>query len=109
MFRLANLRRLLSRFPAVRAVLLLATMMVMATAVTTTILLTELRQESVHRARSEAVTLTRALSEQTTRAFEGVTLSMQGIKERLSDAVGMRLALDSDMVRFLLLARSAAS
>ena len=108
MFRLANLRRLLSRFPAVRAVLLLATMMVMATAVTTTILLTELRQESVHRARSEAVTLTRALSEQTTRAFEGVTLSMQGIKERLSDAVGMRLALDSDMVRFLLLARSAA-
>ena len=108
MLHLANLRQLLNRFPAVRAVLLLATMMVAATAVTTTILLTELRQESLSRARGEAVTLTRVLSEQTTRTFEGVMLSMQGIKERLSDAVGMRLALDSDMVRFLLLARSAA-
>ena len=107
MLRLASLRQLLSRFPAVRAVLLLAVTMVMATVATTTVLLAELRQESLQRARSEAVTLTRVLSEQTTRAFEGVTLAMQGIKERLSDSVGMRLALDSDMVRFLLLARSA--
>ena len=107
MSRLAGLRQLPHRFPPVRAVLLLAAVMIVATVVATAVLLAELRQENVRRARSEIVTLTRVLAEQTTRTFEGVSLTLNGIKERLSDEVGLHLDLDSDLVRFLLLARSA--
>lgn len=107
MFRLAGLRQLSHRFPSVRAVLLLAAVMIVATVVATAVLLAELRQENLRRAQGEIVTLTRVLAEQTTRTFEGVSLTLHGIKERLSDDVGTRLELDSELVRFLLLARSA--
>ena len=107
MFRLAGLRQLSHRFPSVRAVLLLAAVMIVATVVATAVLLAELRQENLRRAQGEIVTLTRVLAEQMTRTFEGVSLTLHGIKERLSDDVGTRLELDSELVRFLLLARSA--
>lgn len=106
MFRLAGLRQLWQRFPSVSAVLLLAGVMVLATVVSATVLLVELRQEELTHARGEIVTLTRVLSDQTTRTFEGVSLTLRGIKERLSDDIGVRLDLDSEPVRFLLQARS---
>lgn len=84
MFRLAGLRQLSHRFPSVRAVLLLAAVMIVATVVATAVLLAELRQEYLRRAQGEIVTLTRVLAEQTTRTFEGVSLTLHGIKERLS-------------------------
>ena len=107
-FRLAGLRQLLQRFPSVSAVLLLAGVMLVATVISTTVLLLELRQEELSHARGEVVTLTRVLSEQTARTFEGVSMTLRGVKERLSDDVGWRLQLDSEPVRLLLQARSAS-
>jgi len=106
-FRAAGVRQLLQQFPSVSAVLLLAGVMVLATVVSTTALLVELRKEELAHARGEVITLTRVLSEQTARTFEGVSLTLRGIKERLSDDMGRRLDLDSEPVRFLLQARSA--
>lgn len=107
MFRLAGLRQLSHRFPSVSAVLSLAGVMILATVLSTAGLLVELRQEELNHARGEIVTLTRVLSEQTARTFEGVSLTLRGIKERLSDDIGVRLDLDSAPVRFVLQARSA--
>ena len=107
MFRAVGIRQLLQQFPSVSAVLLLAGVMVLATVVSTTALLVELRKEELAHARGEVTTLTRVLSEQTARTFEGVSLTLRGIKERLSDDMGLRLELDSELVRFLLQARSA--
>lgn len=104
---MAGLRQLSHRFPSVRAVLLLAGVMVLATVVSTAALVVELRNEEIAHARGEIVTLTRVLSEQTTRTFEGVSLMLRGVRERLSDDVGLRLELDSEPIRFLLQARSA--
>ena len=55
---LAGLRRLLQQFPSVSAVLLLAGVMIMATVVSTAILLLDLRHEELVHAKGEVVTLT---------------------------------------------------
>ena len=104
---LAGLRLLLQQFPSVSAVLLLAGVMIMATVVSTAILLLDLRHEELVHAKGEVVTLTRVLSDQTARSFEGVSLTLHGIRDRLSDGVGRSLELDGARVRTLLQLRSA--
>ena len=108
MFRFAGFKQFLQQFPSVGAVVSLACVMALATAISTSVLLLELRNEEISHAKGEVVTLTRILSEQTTRTFEGVSLTLRGIDERLSDNVGIRLNLDDELVRFLLQARSAS-
>ena len=106
-FRLAGFKQFLQQFPSVGAVLSLAGVMILTTVISTGMLLLELRQEELSHARGEILTLTRVLSEQTARTFEGVSLTLRGIRERLSDEIGRNLELDSDPVRFLLQSRSA--
>ena len=101
---LAGLRR---QIPSVRAVLLLSLVMIGATVLTATVLLVDLRQKELAHAKREIVSLTRILSEQTTRTFEGVALMMRGVRERISDERGLGLELDSQLIQLLLQARSA--
>jgi PAS domain S-box-containing protein len=101
---LAGLRR---QIPPVRAVLLLSLVMIVATVLTATALLLDLRHKELARAKREIVSLTRILAEQTTRTFEGVALMMRGVRERLADERGQSLELDSQLVKLLLQARSA--
>ena len=107
MFRSINLRVFLRQIPLVRAVLLLSLVMILATLISATIVLLDLRQRELAHAKGEIVSLSRILSEQTTRTFEGVALTMRGIRERLSDDLGQRIKLDSEPVRLLLQVRSA--
>ena len=97
----------LQRVPSVRAVLLLSSVMILATVVSATAVLLDLRQKELLRAKGEMVSLTRILSEQTTRTFEGVALMLSAVRERLSDDIGKSLELDSLPVHLLLRARSA--
>lgn len=105
--RLTELSEFLQKFPSAGAVLSLSVVMILATVISTTALLLDLRKNELERARSEIATLSRVLSEQTTRTFEGVTLTLRGTKDRLSDPIGRRLELDSLPVHFLLQARSS--
>ncbi len=107
MFRWATLRKLSRRSPSVSAVLSLAGVMVLATVLSVAGLLIELREEELVHARGEVTTLARVLSEQTARAFDGVSMALRGIKERLSDDLGVRLDLDSAPVSFILQGRSS--
>ena len=102
-----GLRRLLQQVPSVRAVLLLSFMMILATVVSVAAVLLDLRQKELAHAKGELVSLTRILSEQTTRTFEGVVLTMRGVRERLSDDLGRSFELSSVPVHLLLQARSA--
>lgn len=102
-----GLKRLLQQVPSVRAVLFLSFMMILATVVSVMAVLLDLRQKELTHAKGELVSLTRILSEQTTRTFEGVVLTMRGVRERLSDDLGRTFELSSVPVRLLLQARSA--
>jgi PAS domain S-box-containing protein len=81
--------------------------MILATVASTTALLLDRHREELAHAQGETVSLSRILSEQTTRTFEGVALMMRGVRERLSDERGLNLRLDSPLVHLLLQARSA--
>lgn len=81
--------------------------MVLATVLSVAGLLIELREEELVHARGEVATLARVLSEQTARTFDGVSMALRGIKERLSDDLGVRLDLDSAPVSFILQGRSS--
>ncbi len=107
MFRFAALKQLSRRSPSVSAVFSLAGVMVLATVLSTAGLLIELREEELGHARGEVATLARVLSEQTARTFDGVSMTLRGIRERLSDDAGARLDLDSVPVGFILRGRSA--
>jgi PAS domain S-box-containing protein len=81
--------------------------MILATLAAAGLMLLDLQRREQEHAKGEIVSLSRILAEQTTRTFEGVALTMRGVRERLSDPVGSRLVLDSLPVHLLLLARSA--
>lgn len=100
-------RGVLRRVPSVRAVLLLSFIVTVVMTLAAIVVLLDLRQKELDHARGEILTLTRILSDQTTRTFEGVALTMRVARERLSDDVGMGLELDSMPVAFLLKARSS--
>lgn len=92
---------------SVRAVLSLAIVMGIVTAISTVVLLTDLRHRELAHATGEIESLSRILSEQTTRTFDGVVLAMSGVRERLSDDFGRRLDLGSLPVSLLLRSRIA--
>jgi PAS domain S-box-containing protein len=97
----------LRQLPSVRAVLLLSSVMILATLISAALVLVDLRQKELDHARGEIVSLSEILSDQTARTFDGVALMMRATRERLSDEVGRRFELDSEEVRLLLLTRSA--
>ena len=102
-----RMRTHLQHIPSVRAMILLSFMMSVVIFATASILLLDFRQKELNHARGELSSLTRILSEQTTRTFESVALALRVTQERLSDDFGRNLALDSQPVSFLLKARSS--
>ncbi|MFZ4536484.1 cache domain-containing protein [Propionivibrio sp.] len=106
-FRAIGLRGILRSSPSVKAVLLLSLVMILATVISATVVLVDLRQKELNHAEGEIISLGEILSDQTARTFDGVVLMMRGARERLSDDIGRGFKLDSDPVRLLLQARIA--
>jgi PAS domain S-box-containing protein len=79
--------------------------MILSLIVSSALLLFDLHERELVHAKGEIMSLSRILSEQTTRAFDGVALSMRGARERLSDDLGRNLELNSFPVRLLLQSR----
>ncbi|MFI4938934.1 MAG: histidine kinase [Burkholderiales bacterium] len=103
MFRSPN--HILRPSRSVGAVLLLSFVMIVVTVLVTVTVLLDMRQRELVHAKGEIVSLNRILSDQTTRTFDGIALTMRGIRERLSDNVGRSFDLDSIPIHFLLQAR----
>lgn len=93
------------RSQSIKAVVLLSCVMILAVLLGSAFLLFDLHNRELTHAKGEIASLSRILSEQTTRAFDGVSLSMRGARERLSDDFGRHLELDSAPVRLLLQSR----
>jgi PAS domain S-box-containing protein len=89
-----------------RAVYVLATLTIIAIAISVTVLLADLRKRELEETRNETASLTRMLMDQTQQSFEGVDQALQGILERLQTTYGRQLALDSLPVHLLLNART---
>lgn len=104
--RVPGLLETIRRNSSASAVLMLAAMMILATVATSVILLADLRQQELRAARVQIASLSRILAEQTTRTFEGVTLTMRGTRERISDDIGRNFELDSFPIHLLLKARA---
>lgn len=79
--------------------------MILSLIIGSALLLFDLHKRELAHAKGEIASLSRILSEQTTRAFDGVSLSLRGARERLSDDIGGHLELNSLPVRLLLHAR----
>lgn len=105
--RTIDLGKMLRPNTALGAVLALSVVMVLAVVIATAAVLLDLRRRELAHAQGEIVSLSRVLSDQTTRAFDGVVLAMRGAREHLSDDIGRRLELDSLPIHFLLQARIA--
>jgi PAS domain S-box-containing protein len=103
--RSIDLKSMLPANASVRAVLLLSLVMLLATVASATALLLDLRRQELKHAQGEIVSLSQILSDQTTRTFDGVALTMRGARDRLSDDIGRQFTLDSLPVRLLLQAR----
>jgi len=99
------LLRIFRRSHPIKAVATLSLVMIVSLVVSSSVLLFDLHERALAHARSEITSLSRIVSEQTTRAFDGVSLAMRGARERLSDDIGRDLALDSFPVRLLLQSR----
>lgn len=105
--RAIDLKGILPANASVRALLLLSFLTLLATIAAAAALLLDLRRQELKHAQGEIVSLSQILSDQTTRTFDGVALTMRGARERLSDDIGRNFALDSLPVRLLLQARIA--
>lgn len=104
--RVRGLLDTVRRNSSASAVLMLAAMMILATSATAIFLLADLRHQELRAARGQIASLSRILAEQTTRTFEGVTLTMRGTRERISDNIGRNFELDSFPIHLLLKARA---
>ncbi|HLO65142.1 MAG TPA: cache domain-containing protein [Azonexus sp.] len=89
----------------VRALFALSLILVVVVVLGAGILLQDLRHKELTHARAEIASLSRILAEQTTRAFDGMTLAMRGVRERLHDSTGHRPELTGATVQSLLQAR----
>lgn len=94
------------RSQSIKAVALLSLVMILSLVISSAFLLLDLHERALAHAKGEIASLSRILSEQTTRAFDGVALSMRGARERLSDDIGRNLELNSFPVRLLLQSRT---
>jgi len=104
--RWLGLPKAIQRNTSASAVLMLAAVIIVAAATTSIVLLADLRQQELTAARSKIASLSRILAEQTTRTFDGVTLTMRNTRERISDDMGRHFALDSFPIHLLLKARA---
>ncbi len=102
-----GLKEVLRPSSSVRAILVLSLVMILAIVISATAIVLDLRQRELTHAKSEIVSLSRILAEQTTRTFEGLALTLHSAQERLSDDLGRHLELDSLPVHLLLQARVA--
>jgi len=93
---------------SVRSVLLLSLVISLIITTATTLLILDLRARDLNRAKETIDSLSRVLSDQTTRAFDSILLTMRSTRERLSDDIGNRLELDiADASRISRLLESA--
>ncbi len=106
-FRLSGRQVISHMSTSVGAVLLLSLATCFAIIVAATALILDLRQRELDRAKQTVVSLSRVLSDQTTRTFDSVLLTMRAARERLSDDIGSRLGLDNPAISYLLQARAA--
>ncbi|MDD4880134.1 MAG: cache domain-containing protein [Gallionellaceae bacterium] len=90
-----------------RAVVLLSSLIILVALAATITVLMDLRQRELLHANGELASLSSILSEQTSRTFEGVVVTMRGLQDRLSDDLGRSFDLDSQPVHLLLKARAA--
>ena len=79
--------------------------MILSSAISAAILLFDLHARELAHAKGEIESLSRILAEQTTRAFDGVDISLRGVREHLNDEIGRHLELSSTPVRLLLRSR----
>jgi PAS domain S-box-containing protein len=89
----------------IHAVVVLATLAVLAIAVSVSLLLLEMRSRELTRSRQEAVSLAEIYSEQAQQQVEAIDLAMTGVQERLQTAFGESLGLDSLPIHLLLRTR----
>lgn len=97
--------RVFRRSQSIKAVATLALVMIVLLIISSGLLIFDLHERALAHARSEITSLSRILSEQTTRAFDGIALPMRGARERLSDDFGRNLELNSFPVQLLLQSR----
>ncbi len=99
--------KVLGQSASARAVLGLTALMVAVIAIFVTGLLMDLRAREIDHAQGEIVSLSRILGEQTSRSMDGVASTMRGVRDRLLDETGARLAFDHPALTALLRARAA--
>ncbi len=94
----------------VRAIVFLGALAIISILAASEIYLMGLRKNSVEHALHEAVSISRILSEQSTRALQGVDLVLHGIADRMANLESAQLAqVDRDfLVRTLLKSRAAS-
>ena len=93
--------------PPARAIHVLAMLAIVSIVVSLTFLLEGLRKRELDEARSETVSLTRMLMEQTEQAFDSTDLALRSIQDRMQTSYGRQLTLNSLPVHLLLSTRVA--
>ena len=83
----------------------LAALSIAAIVVSVAFLVWGLRLRELEHSRLETISLAEMMMEQTQQSFEGADLVLQGIQERLSNAYGSQLELDSPLTHLLLSSR----
>lgn len=89
----------------IHAVVVLATLAIVAIVVSASLLLLDLRSRELSRSRQETVSLTDIYVEQAQQQMDAVDLALTGVQERLQSAFGESLGLDSLPIHLLLRTR----
>lgn len=89
----------------IHAVVVLATLAIVAIVASASLLLLDLRSRELARSRQETVSLTDIYVEQAQQQIEAIDLAMTGVQERLQTAFGESLSLDSLPIHLLLRTR----
>ena len=75
---------------------------ILIVALSTSILLWDLRKRELAHTRAETVGMTKIFVEQTERSFESADLVLKGVQDRLNSSFGVQFSLDSLEVHLLL-------
>ena len=79
-----------------------ATITIVIVALSTSLLLWDLRKRELAHTRMETIGVTKIFVEQTERSFESADLVLRGVQDRLNTAFGVQFPLDSLEVHLLL-------
>ena len=88
-----------------QAVVVLASLAVLAIVTSVSLLLWELRGRELHHSRQETLSVSEIYLEQTQQQIEAIDLALTGVQERLQNPFGSRLKLDSLPIHLLLRTR----